>query len=722
MIKVRHQFDRVQRTLVAGFYYFLRITLSLVLGFLSAKCSLSENFSPFSLILLSVSPEIGLIPTFCYLGAAFGVLLNPFNLSVFKYITALTMIYVIYMIFHKSLKIEKKDTAVLSAACCFTSGFLFLLVGQLNLFNVLILIGECILICCCIYFVTYAVRAFRRCCYLSSRELIAAAITLILILVSLHNVYFFNMSVARIVSIALLFLALCCLKTSHTAVLGSCLGIILAAVGNGGEAIFSAVVVGTLVCCVFSAFSDRFAMAAFILVYYAVLFFFGKFPWNYWYFGEPLLAFGMVALIPKAKLRSFLSSYIAVKKSRKQADKEKTPQKLLAACREDCDMICPKAAICYEKNEPELSEALEALSERFFQTDELGRIEDAIPFCIKPRAMAEIIEKRLVSSQSEDFEDLVDQLNHLSRKIELKMDASVRSIRFLTDDEEKIRKTLEKRGLTVRDISLFLDERGSKQCEIYFTGNGDLLYENIVREVVAPHFPIGFLLTLKENEGIFTARIRESAQFSITCCALCKTKKDEQISGDTAIGFSIGKSLYYLVLADGMGSGKEASLQSELVIGTIRKLIAGGLSIPGALKIYRSAARFRRNDVFTTVDICAVDLDSGAADFYKAGAFDSYHIHNGRLTVLSGGGVPLGLCEKDRLRHLSVQLSDGDYLILASDGLSALEGDLEKVLTESIQENVRDFARRILRSLSEKSESGKDDVTVMVCKFQKNAE
>lgn len=722
MIKVQDHLDRFQQFVTSGFYYVMRATLSIGAGFLTAKCALFDNFSPFAMILLSVSPNIGLFPTFCYLGSAFGFLTGAFNLSVFKYITALTMIYVVYMVFRKSMHIVKNDTGVLSAACCFTSGFLFLLVGQLSLFNVLILIGESVLVCCCIYFISYAVKAFRQCCYLSSREMIAAAITMILILVALHNVYFFQMSIARIVAMILLLLAVNCLKTSHTAVLGSCLGIILAAVANGGEAVFTGMIVGTLVACVFSAFSDRFAMTAFVIVYYAVLFFFGKFPWNYWYFSEPLVAYAFVFILPKAKLRGFLSSYIAVKDPKgKKSDAPKSKE-LIEACRKECQAICPKATICYEKNAPELSEALEALTTQFCQTEELGNIESAIPFCIKPRAMAEIIERRLVYSHSEAFEDMIEQLDHLSRKIERKMDSSIRSVRFLTDDEETIKKALEKRRITVKDINFILDEHGCRKCDIQFTVHGDLLYEKIIKETVAAHFPDGFTVKINEAEGDYAAHIKESCRFTISCAALCKTKNGEQISGDTALGFSADKNLYYLLLADGMGSGKEAGVQSEMLIDTLRRLITGGLSVPNALNIYRSASRFRQDHTFATIDSCAIDLNKGTASFYKAGAYDSFHIHDDQLTVVRGGGMPLGLSENDRLRHAGVKVADGDFLILASDGLSALNEQLGPVLLESRSPDVRTFAQKILYRLAESVDGANDDVTVMVCKFHKVTE
>lgn len=648
MVKIHHQLDRVQQILTSGFYGVLKCLLSLMLGFLVAKCEIFENFSPFSLILLSVSPNIGLTPTFCYLGSATGIILDVFSLAVFKYITALTMIYIVYMVFRKSLNILNDDTAILSASCCFISGFLFLLIDRLTLFSVLMLIAESVLVCCCIYFISYAVRGFRQSCRLTSRELIAAVITLVLILGALHRVYLFSMSVARTVALVILFLGLYCLKISHTAVLGSCLAIILSVVGNGGESIFSAVIVSTLVGCVFSSFSDRFAQTAFLLLYYTVLFFYGKFPWDYSFFAEPMAAYTLTFLIPKRKLKAFLSDYIVVKSSKNHKEESETEQ------------------------------------------------------------------------QSEDFNEIVEQLDHITKKIEIKLETTSKNAIFLKDEEDAIKKNLEKRKLTVKEINFITDEYGCKICDIQFQANGDLLYEKILRETVGDYFD-RFNLKIAKNETGYSAHFREAGNYAVQCAALCKTQKGEQISGDTALGFSAGKDRYYLVLADGMGSGREAGVQSALIINLLRKLISGGMPVIHALNVYRSVARFRQDLYFTTVDLCAINLDSGQVDLYKAGAYDSFLINNQGLTVLKGGGIPLGLCEKDQLLHRHFQAEDGNVLILASDGLSLLEDQIEASILQSQNEDPRIYAKKLLHTLCECcGNANSDDVTVMVCKFHKN--
>lgn len=723
MVVAKKRLEQFQKGLVKTFYFTLRIIISAGLGYISAKCSIFDDLSPFSLILLSCSYQMGMLPTVCYLGSTIGYLSLPFGIYLFKYITALTMIYVVYVVFYRSLHMLRGDMAVISGICCFISGFLFLLVSNLSLFSALLLIAESALICCCIFFVSYAVKGFKKNCFLTSRELIAASVTLLLILVSLHNIALFQMSVARIVGLIVVFVALNCLKISHAAVLGCSIGIILSAVGNGGEAIFTAFVVGTLVGCVFINFSMRFAEVLMIVVYYAVLLFFGKFPWNYWLFAEPMIAFAVSFFIPKEKMRRYLAAYIAIRLPKGEKKNAEDFKKIIEKCKVECGIFCPKAIACYQKNSAELIDLLEDLSERYTCTEDFGEIEPSLEFCIKPKAMTNIIKKQLTHLNSDDFDELTEQLNKITKNLELKMNSSINTIQFLSNEEKAIKNSLSNRRIGVKEINFIVDERNCRRCEILFDYNEDLIYEKIFKEVLSPHFPQGVDLRIikKGSEGVVYAN--ESALYRLSCSAVCKAKTGEEICGDNALAFSGSKGIYYLMLADGMGSGKEASVRSQTAVDLLKRLLIGGLSVSNAFNIFHSTARLQKNFGFTTLDICRIDLNKGIADFYKAGAYDSFYINEDKISIINGGGMPAGLCEHDRIKHTKIHLSDGDYLIMGSDGLSALNESLEKVLLNSSSQDVRLFSKRILTSLFEQSNGGMDDdVTIITAKFQKTPE
>lgn len=705
------------------FYFIMRFGISLALGYFSSKCTLFDDLSPFSLILLSCCYRMGLMPTFLYLGSTFGYLTLPFNIYIFKYITAMTMVYTAHILFCRSLHLINGDMAVISASSHLISGFLFLLVGEMNLFSVLLLIAESVLICCCIYFVTYAVKGFKKNCYLTSREIIAAAVTLILVLVSLHDIYFFQLSIARILGLMVIFMGLNCLKISHVAVLGSCVGIILAAVGNGGETVFSAFVVSTLIGCVFSTFSVRFAELSLVVAYYAVLVFYGKFPWGFLLFAEPIVAYSAAFFIPKEKLKLFLSAYISVRKTKRKEKEGEKLRRIIEECRQECESFCPKTNGCYQKNAEIMIEIAEELIERYHQTEEIGNIEDQLSFCIKPKAMSAILSRRLLFSSADDFEELVNQLNRVSQKMEMKMEASVRPVRFLGDEEIEIKKSLTKRNISVKEITFIVDEHDCRRCEVLFECPNDLLYEKILKEILGRFFYGSFAVNFSDLGGVIRAYAIETDKFRISCAAICRTKDGEDCCGDHAVGFSVGKGIYYLLLSDGMGSGKAAGIQSETAIDIFRKLLSGGLSVQGAYDAYCSAERLRYQYGFTTIDLCKIDLSKGIADFYKAGAFDSFCIKRDKVIRIHGGGMPPTLCGGDKMMHKSVKLTNGDYLVMASDGLASLDKSLESILLDCEHEDLRVYARNILKKSSLSSEGiADDDSTVIVAKIYNSQE
>ena len=460
-----------------------------------------------------------------------------------------------------------------------------------------------------------------------------------------------------------------------------------------------------------------------IVVYYTVLLFFGKFPWNYWLFAEPMIAFAVSFFIPKEKLRRYLAAYIAIRFPKGEKKNGEDFEKIIEKCRDECRIFCPKVIACYQKNSAELIDLFEDLSERYNCTEDFGEIEPSLEFCIKPKTMADIIRKQLTNFHSDDFEDLTEQLNKITKKLELKMDSSINTIQFLPEEEKAVKNSLTNRKISVKEINFIVDERNCRRCEILFDYNEELIYEKIFKEVLSPHFPKGVDLRIikKGSEGV--AYANESALYRLSCSAVCKAKTGEEICGDNALAFSGGKGVYYLMLADGMGSGKEASVRSQAAVDLLKRLLIGGLSVTNAFNIYRSAARLQKNFGFTTLDICRIDLNKGIADFYKAGAYDSFYVNGDKISIINGGGMPAGLCEHDRIKHTKIHLSDGDYLIMGSDGLSALDESLKEFLLHSSVNDVRIFSKRVLTFLSEQSNGGiEDDVTIITAKFQKTPE
>ena len=366
---------------------------------------------------------------------------------------------------------------------------------------------------------------------------------------------------------------------------------------------------------------------------------------------------------------------------------------------------------------------LDKAQEQLQQNGKIENIEANLPFCIKKPAMSTIVETQLLLQQTDSLDGLIERLDRLTKDIDRCMNSDTNTLIFHEKEEKEIANALEQHGLCVKDISFITDEGNCKRCNIRFDVTKDVLYEKIVKNTVFPYFPGGLQIKFETFNSDILANIKERTVYALECAALCKTKDGETICGDQAIGFTGSKNKYYLLLADGMGCGKDACIQSELIIKTLKKLIKGGLSVVAALNTYRSITRINEPFGFSTIDICAIDLNTGNTELYKAGAFDSFLLSNGRCFLFSGGGIPIGLTDTDRIKHETIKLHHGDYLILASDGLVAEGERIEQLLLEAKDDDVRSFAKKILYTHSEQNpDHGDDDITVMVCKIKKTEE
>ena len=88
-------------------------------------------------------------------------------------------------------------------------------------------------------------------------------------------------------------------------------------------------------------------------------------------------------------------------------------------------------------------------------------------------------------------------------------------------------------------------------------------------------------------------------------------------------------------VSDGMGSGYAACKESEMVIDLIEKFMEAGFLPDTALRMMNSAmVTHGENNLFSTVDLMRLELDSGIAEFYKIGAAVTFIRHGDEVRVL----------------------------------------------------------------------------------------
>ena len=217
--------------------------------------------------------------------------------------------------------------------------------------------------------------------------------------------------------------------------------------------------------------------------------------------------------------------------------------------------------------------------------------------------------------------------------------------------------------------AVFFDKSGNLFISCFYEGKLDVPPEAVTeklsvltdRELEPPEF-------FSDAEHIH-ACWHEPAPYEIEVgkAVLCGR---ESVSGDNSVRFTDGLGGVYFLIADGMGSGNRAALESSMACSIVSKLIRAGADGVTALRLVNSLLISKSTDeVFTTADMLRVDLFTGKADFYKAGAAQSFVRTGGTVSTVENSALPLGIIPSAEFTPFSVRLSDGDSAAIFSDGI-----------------------------------------------------
>lgn len=194
-------------------------------------------------------------------------------------------------------------------------------------------------------------------------------------------------------------------------------------------------------------------------------------------------------------------------------------------------------------------------------------------------------------------------------------------------------------------------------------------------------------------------------------------KRGNLANGDRGVCFAGPRADYYVLLCDGMGSGREAAVLSSETVHFLKKLLYAGMGPENALQVLNGAFLLRGNGCFATVDLVRVDLASGEAELLKWGGAPSYLRENERLVKKMGAaalppGVGVGGGHAPEQYKLS--LRNGEMLILLSDGAGGEE-------TEGIIAGFSGDSPRELAALLIAGAAAIDDMTAVVLSLRPHA-
>lgn len=211
----------------------------------------------------------------------------------------------------------------------------------------------------------------------------------------------------------------------------------------------------------------------------------------------------------------------------------------------------------------------------------------------------------------------------------------------------------------------------------------------------------------------------EKPRFSVICKASRVIKSGQLVSGDNYMFTETEDGMALACLSDGMGSGYNANRESETVIELMERFIDAGFSKETAVKMINSTMVLTDGEPScSTLDICSIDLYEGSCEFIKMGAAVSFLKREHFVECISSDNLPTGVMSNLDCNSYKIDLYDGDFIIMVSDGIiESLNGNevLENIISAQNSVNPNEIANNILGScLKACAYDPEDDMTVLV--------
>lgn len=203
---------------------------------------------------------------------------------------------------------------------------------------------------------------------------------------------------------------------------------------------------------------------------------------------------------------------------------------------------------------------------------------------------------------------------------------------------------------------------------------------------------------------------------------VCSVAKDgNEISGDTHTVTRTDNGKCIVALCDGMGSGDKAEQMSATSISLVESFYRAGFDNDTILSCVNKLLVGSGNEIFCAVDMVVLDLYNGLADFIKLGASSGLVKNDGKVEIVSGSSLPLGVLEEMRPSITKKALIGGDMVVLVSDGVADCFKDpdaLARVFADASLNVPQSIAEVILsKALKRCNNRPTDDMTVIVAKI-----
>lgn len=214
-------------------------------------------------------------------------------------------------------------------------------------------------------------------------------------------------------------------------------------------------------------------------------------------------------------------------------------------------------------------------------------------------------------------------------------------------------------------------------------------------------------------------RFGRKTKYAIEFAAEQKSASVDQPSGDSWGYFEDGLGYAYVFISDGMGSGKQAAMDSAIVAGFFKRLIRSGIDCDCAVKLLNSMMLTKSDEEsFATLDIAKIDLETCELTLFKSGASSTLIKYDDSVMMFNSPSNPIGIIPDSQIFTRTCNFDEGNILVMLSDGV---DESLYVYIKEQLfkYNELKMITENVCKSADKKSGSSlKDDITVVALRLK----
>ena len=407
-------------------------------------------------------------------------------------------------------------------------------------------------------------------------------------------------------------------------------------------------------------------------------------------------------------------------------------ESVISAVERKACLGCKLQIFCFENRRDKTVEAIISLGKNE-ENENKNTIEEIKGRCTRFRTLEETskaeygryVAKITAENRIKEVRQMVtEQFCGMADMLKDMADEFNRDKQFDLAAANKVFAALKEINLTAEECSCKIDRYGRMTVDISLNKNPESAINKLqlMKTVsVTAQREFGVPTVTKSGEKIYIT-LTEHPEFTVDI-GIAQINATGDMCGDSYSVFNKSDGKYVAILSDGMGTGGRAAVDSAMAVGILTKLLKAGFGFDCSLKMLNSSMLFKSSDEsLATVDIASVDLFTGEAELYKAGAAPTVIRRNGKTGRAESSSLPIGILQSVGFDKASIKLKGNDILVLTSDGATDSGIDWIREELECFSSGkAQDLAEHIANcALRRRNDGHLDDITVMTMVLEKN--